>query len=150
MLGRTYGSQNCSIARALELVGERWTILVLRDVFLGLRRFDQIQANLGVGRNVLSSRLQRLCDEGILDRHRYQEHPQRFEYALTAKGRDLSPVLVALMKWGDRHHAPHGPPRVLHHRDCGGEISDRLVCTTCRTDVTVSQIVTLPGPGAET
>ena len=102
MLGREYG-QNCSVARTLELIGERWTMLVIRDVFSGRRRFDQIQESLGVARNVLASRLQLLIDEGILEKRAYQERPQRYEYFLTEKGLDLWPILIALIGFGDRH-----------------------------------------------
>src|SRR4029453_4454726 len=91
---------------------ERWTLLVLRDVFLGIRRFDDFQRDLGVARNVLADRLARLVDEGILERRRYQERPERFEYRLTDKGRDLWPVIFALASWGDAHAAPDGPPRL--------------------------------------
>src|SRR5918998_127305 len=103
MLRRDYAGQNCSIAGTLELVGERWTLLIVRDAFLGIRRFDDFQRNLGIARNVLQSRLERLVEEGILKREPYQERPPRYEYRLTRKGVDLWPVLVALMGWGDRH-----------------------------------------------
>src|SRR6185437_16671788 len=101
--------QNCSIARALEVLGDRWTLLVIRDAFLGVHRFDDFQRDLGVARNVLSDRLARLVDEGLLERRRYQERPERFEYRLTEKGLDLFEVLAALMHWGDRWYAPAGP-----------------------------------------
>jgi DNA-binding HxlR family transcriptional regulator len=103
MRKRDYRGQNCSIARALELVGERWTLLIIRDVFLGLRRFDEFQENLGVARNVLTDRLNRLVDEGILERVRYSERPERFEYRLTQKGRDLHLALTGLRQWGDKY-----------------------------------------------
>src|ERR1700732_4580938 len=103
MLEREYRGQNCSIARALEIVGERWTLLIVRDAFLGLRRFDQFQENLGIARNVLTDRLNRLVEEGILERVRYSERPERFEYQLTKKGRDLQIALVGLRQWGDKY-----------------------------------------------
>jgi DNA-binding HxlR family transcriptional regulator len=132
VLPRTYDNQVCSIARALEAVGDRWTMLVIRDAFVGIRRFDEFQERLGIARNVLTDRLSRLVDEGILEKSEYQERPQRFEYRLTAKGIDLFPVLISLMKWGDRH-APHedGPPLSVVHRGCGGEVDERLLCTRC-------------------
>jgi DNA-binding HxlR family transcriptional regulator len=133
MLGNTYDGQVCSVARSLELIGERWTLLILRDVFRGIRRFDDIQRGLGVARNVLQSRLERLVEHGILERRRYQERPERFEYRLTEAGIDLWPVLVALLQWGDRHCAPDGPPVVLEHRGCGGELDDRRICLKCGT-----------------
>jgi DNA-binding HxlR family transcriptional regulator len=116
VLKRTYDGQNCSIARALELVGERWTLLIIRDAFLGLRRFDQFQESLGVARNVLSDRLKRLVDQGILERSAYSERPPRFEYSLTEKGRELGVPLIALMQWGDRHLSEK-PPRVARRRN---------------------------------
>jgi DNA-binding HxlR family transcriptional regulator len=149
MLKNDYEDQNCSIARALELVGERWTILVLRDVFLGRRRFDQIQQSLGVARNVLAARLDRLVAEGILERVPYQERPLRHEYLLTAKGVDLWPVTVELLRWGDRYAAPEaGPPIVLRHKDCGGELGERRVCMRCGESLQVSDVRAEPGPGA--
>jgi DNA-binding HxlR family transcriptional regulator len=103
VLKRDYAGQDCSIARALEVVGERWTLLIVRDAFLGLRRFDEFQESLGIARNVLASRLARLVEEGILERVRYSERPERFEYRLTPKGRDLHVALAALRQWGDAY-----------------------------------------------
>ena len=120
-----------SVGRALGLVGERWTLLILRETFLGTRRFDDFQRNLGIARNVLQTRLERLVAEGVLKRERYQERPERFAYKLTRKGVDLWPVLVSLMKWGDKYTAPNGPPVVMRHVGCGGEIDDRRICTAC-------------------
>src|SRR3954467_2033057 len=131
MLGRTYEGQVCSAARALEVVGERWTMLIVRDAFLGVRRFDDFQRSLGVARNVLQGRLERLVEHGILERARYQERPERFEYRLTEKGLDLWPVVVALLAWGDRHAAPAGPPVVMEHGGCGGRVNDRRICEAC-------------------
>jgi DNA-binding HxlR family transcriptional regulator len=149
MLGRDYAGQTCSIARTLEVVGERWTMLIVRDVFLGLRRFDDIQSNLGVARNVLASRLDRLVATGVLEKTRYQEHPPRYEYRLTAKGLDLWPLLVELVQWGDRH-APTdgGPPVVFRHRECGGTIGNGRTCTTCGALVARGEVAVEPGPGA--
>src|ERR1700722_13289231 len=130
MLGSDYKGQNCSIARTLELVGERWTILVLRDAFLGLRRFDQFQHSLGIARNVLTARLDRLVSEGILEKVPYQERPLRHEYRLTEKGLDLWPVIKELLRWGDPHAAPEaGPAIVIRHKGCGGELGERRLCT---------------------
>ena len=103
MLRNTYEGQACEIARSLELIGERWTLLIVRDIFRGQRRFDEIQKSLGVARNVLANRLDRLVEEGILEKRQYQERPPRSEYFLTEKGIDLWPVLVSLIKWGDKH-----------------------------------------------
>jgi DNA-binding HxlR family transcriptional regulator len=149
VLGKDYANQNCSIAGALELVGERWTLLILRDAFLGVRRFDEFQRNLGVARNVLQSRLERLVAEGIVRRERYQERPERFEYRLTRKGVDLWPVLVALMKWGDRYTAPNGPPVIMRHVGCGGgEVDDRRMCTACGKLLEAHESEPVLGPGA--
>jgi DNA-binding HxlR family transcriptional regulator len=131
MLGNTYNGQVCSAARALEVIGERWTLLIVRDAFLGIRRFDDFQRSLGVARNVLQGRLERLVENGILDRVRYQERPERFEYRLTEKGLDLWPIIVSLLAWGDRHMSPDGEPVVLEHRDCGGRVNDRRICESC-------------------
>jgi DNA-binding HxlR family transcriptional regulator len=132
VLPRTYDTQVCSIARSLEAVGDRWTMLVIRDAFLGVRRFEDFQRRLGIARNVLADRLGRLVDEGILEKQPYQERPERFEYGLTQKGLDLFPVLVSLMKWGDRHApADSGPPMAILHRGCGGEVDEHLLCETC-------------------
>src|SRR5918998_1623918 len=136
MLPRTYDGQVCSIARALERIGDRWTMLIIRDAFRGVRRFDDFQRELGVARNVLADRLARLVDDGILERRIYQERPERFEYRLTQKGIDLWPVLVSLMRWGDRYDpAEGGPPTVVVHRDCGGELDDHFRCQRCGADV---------------
>jgi DNA-binding HxlR family transcriptional regulator len=148
MLERMYDGQVCSIARALEVVGERWTLLILRDTAIKVRRFDELQSRLGLARNVLTERLQRLCDEGLLERHLYQERPPRYEYAQTQKARDLFPVLAALVQWGDKYYAPNGPPRLILHRGCGGRIVQQLSCATCGADVTTEDIEIQPGPGA--
>ena len=115
-----FADLNCSVARPLSFLGERWALLVLRDLFLGRRRFDEIQESLGVATNVLSQRLATLVEEGIVERRRYSEHPERFEYRLTEKGRDLQPVLLAMLAWGDRYTAgPTGPPLETVHDECG-------------------------------
>jgi DNA-binding HxlR family transcriptional regulator len=149
VLNRTYNDQVCSIARALEVVGERWSLLILRDAFLGLRRFDDFQRSLGVARNVLADRLDRLVEAGVFERVRYTERPPRFEYRLTERGRDLYPVLFGLMRWGDKHAAPDGPPRTVLHRGCGGTPDDHLVCAKCGESLSVGQLETRAGPGVE-
>ena len=115
MLNREYEGQNCSIARALEIVGERWTLLIIRDVFHGIRRFDELQESLGVARNVLTDRLNRLVGEGVLERVPYSERPTRYEYRLTAKGRDLNIALSGLRQWGDEYLSEK-PSRLLRRK----------------------------------
>jgi len=147
MLHRTYEEQVCSIARTLEIVGERWTPLIVRDALLGLRRFDDFQQSLGVARNVLTERLKLLVEAGVLERVEYQRRPTRYEYQLTPKGRELAIPLIALMHWGDRHLAgPSGPPRLTRHRECGGTLHSRLVCDRCGEAATASQLDVVPGP----
>jgi DNA-binding HxlR family transcriptional regulator len=149
MLHNTYEGQTCSVARTLELVGERWTLLILRDAFLGVRRFDDFQRSLGVARNVLNTRLQRLVEAGLLERRRYQDRPPRSEYRLTAMGRDLWPAVVALMQWGDRHLVGEGgPPLLIEHNGCGGRITDRRECDRCGALLDVRDVAAVPGPGA--
>lgn len=148
MLPRAYASQNCSIARALEVVGDRWTMLVIRSAFDGIRRFDDFQDDLGIARNVLTDRLNRLCDEGILRRRLYQERPARFEYRLTRKGVELWPAMMLLLLWGDRHYAEDGPPLVVCHRGCGGRLTPTLTCSDCGAPLGPGDVVAAPGPGA--
>ena len=149
MLHNTYEGQVCSVARALEVVGERWTILILRDAFLGVRRFDDFQRSLGIARNVLNTRLQRLVETGILERRRYQERPARHEYRLTPMGRDLWPAVVALMQWGDRWlGGEDGAPMAIAHRNCGGSVTDRRTCTACGAQLGLRDVEVVPGPGA--
>jgi DNA-binding HxlR family transcriptional regulator len=150
MLHRTYDDQICSIARTLEVLGERWTLLIVRDAMLGLTRFDDFQQSLGVARNVLTERLRRLVEAGVLERVEYQQRPPRSEYRLTATGRDLAVPIVALMHWGDQHLAdPAGPPRLTLHRRCGSPLHARLVCETCGTTAAVGDLQVLPGPGLD-
>ena len=132
MLQRDYPDQVCSIARSLEVIGERWTLLILRDAVVGLTRFEEFQAKLGIASNVLTNRLKRLCDEELLERVPDPERPGRPKYVLTDKGRELAPALIVLMKWGDRHYpTPGGPPRLTLHAGCGGNIGPDLRCDRC-------------------
>jgi DNA-binding HxlR family transcriptional regulator len=143
MLHRDYPNQYCPVASTLEVVGERWTLLIIRDVFLGIRRFEDLQRDLGIARNVLQARLERLVEEGILVKRPYQERPPRFEYRLTEKGADLWPVLVALLSWGDRHGLEGDRPMILQHRGCGGELDDRRRCRTCGSDIAYTEAVAI-------
>jgi DNA-binding HxlR family transcriptional regulator len=148
MLGNAYDNQTCSIAAALEVVGERWSLLIVRDVFLGLRRFDEIQADLGIARNVLHTRLAKLVEQGVLEKHPYRERPARWEYRLTGKGLDLWPTVVALMQWGDRYAAPAGPPVLLEHHGCGGAVDAHRICETCGARLSALDVRAHLGPGA--
>ena len=150
MLKRTYENQICSIARSLEVVGERWSLLIVRDAFLGLKRFEEFQRSLGIARNVLTERLNRLVDEGILERVRYQERPTRYEYRVTSKGGELGTAVIALLQWGDRHLAGEaGPPRLVEHADCGGKAVARLVCDKCGEAIGPDGVKLKPGPALD-
>ena len=131
MLGRTYRDQSCSVARALELIGERWTLLIVRDALQGITRFDDFLTGIGVSRNVLSVRLNRLVENGILERVRYQERPERFEYVITPAGRTLAPVILSLMHWGDTFLATeNGPARTIEHERLPAGRCARAWCAT--------------------
>ena len=147
MLKRDYDDQVCSIARTLGIVGDRWTLLVLRDAVLGLHRFEQLLTSLGVASNVLSDRMNRLVAEGILERVRYSERPERFEYHLTKKGRELGVALIALMQWGDRYISAK-PPRIARRRSDKSRVSARLIARDGSV-VTSDEIELVPGPGLE-
>jgi DNA-binding HxlR family transcriptional regulator len=146
VLKRDYEGQNCSIARALEVVGERWTLLIVRDVFLGRRRFDELQASLGIARNVLTDRLGRLTDEGILERVRYSERPERYEYRLTAKGLDLNLALTALRQWGDTYLSER--PLMLLRRKADKKAVVAALVPKGTKALRANEIEAVPGPGA--
>jgi DNA-binding HxlR family transcriptional regulator len=142
---------NCTIGATIGMIGEKWTFLVLREVFNGVRRFGDMQRRTGAPRQVLSDRLARLVGQGLLRKVPYREHGQRsrHEYRLTEKGLDLYPVLVALMEWGDRYAAdPAGPPALLTHRDCGEPVRLQLTCAAGHTLTSARAVTPLPGPGA--
>jgi DNA-binding HxlR family transcriptional regulator len=144
---KSFSEMHCSVAQCLEVVGEWWTLLIVRDAFLGVTRFDDFQERLGISRNVLNQRLTRLIEVGVLTKVPYSEHPPRFDYRLTDKGRDLWPVITAMREWGDKHAAPDGPPLQLIHKECG-EISEvQLVCSACGEPIGVRDVKAIPGPG---
>lgn len=148
-----YSAENCSIARTLAIVGEKWTLLVLREAFYGVRRFEDFHAALGCARNLLAARLRTLVAEGLLERASYQEEGRRrrHAYRLTDKGIDLFPALAALMQWGDRWTAdPSGPPVLLRHRECGERLTVQLRCDAAHGPLTARDILAAPGPGART
>ena len=139
---------HCSVAQSLEVVGEWWSLLIVRDAFLGVTRFDDFQERLGISRNILNQRLSHLVYTGVLVRVPYSEHPPRHDYRLTDKGRDLWPVLTTMRQWGDRHAAPDGPPLELIHEGCGEVSAARMTCSTCGKPIGALDVRAIPGPGA--
>lgn len=128
--------EDCSLARALAVLGDRWTLLILRDAFLKVRRFEDFQTRLGIARRVLTERLNGLVDDGLLKRVAYQERPVRYEYRLTQKGLDVYPVILSLVRWGDTHYSgADGPPVVHRHKSCGQDFHSVLTCSECREPI---------------
>lgn len=146
-LPRDYAGQGCSVARALEIVGERWTLLIVRDAFYGLRRFGDFAAHLEIPRAVLTGRLKALVQEGVMER--VPGPGARDEYALTEKGERLWPVVRELMHWGDDYYSPHGPRRIFRHTEDGGQIGADGRCATCGASVAAVDTVVTAGPGFE-
>ena len=144
----SFAGMHCSIARSLEVMGDWWTPLIVRDLHLGLARFDELATDLGISRNLLTSRLAALVDRGLVERRRYSERPPRDTYHLTAAGRDLVPVLAALTAWGDKWVAPkQGPPLRLQHRSCGAFFTPTVSCSACGEPLAADALVAHPGPG---
>ena len=140
-------TMTCSIARTLSVVGDRWTMLIIRDVFLGIRRFEGMQRDLGLTPHRLSDRLRKLVHDGILLRVTYEKHPRRFEYRLTEKGIDLYPLIVVMIEWGDRWMAGRaGVPVELVHRPCGHSIKPELTCPSCKSKIEPREMSARPGP----
>ena len=148
MRHKSFLEMHCSIAQCLEIVGERWSLLIVRDVFLGITRFDDIQQRLGISRNILNQRLAHLVEQGILTKVPYTQRPPRFDYKLTPKGRDLWPIITAMRQWGDRHAAPDGPPLQLIHHGCGQVSDAHMTCSACGEPVDASNVKAIPGSGA--
>ena len=141
----------CSVARTVAVIGDRWTLMILRDCFLGVRRFEAFQARLGISRTIVADRLKRLTDEGVLRREAYQQRPVRCEYRLTQKGLELHPVLMAIVGWGDRHYAGEaGPPVLNRHKACGCDFHAVMTCSECGEAVGPRDVQSRPGPGART
>ncbi|MBO4260828.1 transcriptional regulator [Streptomyces griseorubiginosus] len=145
-LGKDYATQECSIARALEVIGERWTMLVIRDALYGVRRYNDFLVHLGIPRAVLAARLQTLTAEGILEKRRYQESPPRDEYVITERGIALWPTLRSLGIWG-REHFQEARLRSYRHADCGTELGTYGECPACGTLVPVADVLMVPEPG---
>ncbi len=144
---KSFSDMHCSVAQCLEVVGEWWTLLIVRDAFLGVTRFDEFQERLGIARNVLNQRLARLVEAGVLAKVPYSEHPPRFDYRLTERGRDLWPVINAMRQWGDKYAAPEGPPLRLIHQECGQISEPQLVCSSCGEPIGARDVKAIPGPG---
>jgi len=139
----------CSVARTLEVLGDRWTFLILREVFFGVHRFDAFQKSLGIARNILTDRLKSLVREDILERRPYQENPPRYEYRLTERGRDLYGLILGIIRWGDRWlDKGAGPPLLLHHEACKHDLTPVLVCDHCREEARPEDVTYRDGPGA--
>ena len=148
VLGKTYDDEVCSMARALEVVGERWSLLIIRDaLFAGTTRYNEFRRRLGIATNVLQQRLDGFVDDGIMERQQYAEQPELYEYVLTDKGRDLAPALIALTTWGDKWAAPDGPPILFRHAECGSPVRREVICETCGVVDDYAQVVVQPGPG---
>jgi DNA-binding HxlR family transcriptional regulator len=136
---------HCSVARTLSVIGERWTMLILREAFLGRHRFDEFQQGTGIARNILSSRLRDLVEKGVFDRARAAGEQGRVEYRLTQKGLDLYPILIALMRWGDTWLCDEaGPPMALVHRNCGAATTPEMVCSECGQPLEAREVSVIP------
>ena len=145
---KSFSDMHCSVAQCLEVVGEWWSMLILRDVFMGVSRFDQFQERLGISRNILTQRLNHLVEEGVLRKVPYSDSPRRFEYRLTDKGRDLWPVLTTMRQWGDKYAAPEGPPLEIVHKSCGHVAEAALTCSSCGEAMGPRDVRAVSGPGA--
>ena len=149
MLGRSY-DQKCSAARALEVAGERWSLLIIRDaLFRGVTRFTDFQRSLRLAPNILATRLDGFVRDGLMEQRPQPGRPGQPEYLLTDKGRDLAPVIIALTAWGDKWAAPQGPPVIFRHQACGGEVTQQAACQGCGELIPAQTIATRPGPGAQ-
>lgn len=149
MKWRELEEERCSIARTVSVIGDRWTLLVLRDCFLGVRRFEDFQQRLGIARPMLADRLRKLVEAGVLRKVPYHESPTRYEYRLTPKGLDLHPVVMAIVHWGDVHMAgEEGRPLLHRHTGCGHLFDPVTVCSVCGEPVTAKEVTVERGPGA--
>lgn len=146
----SFADMNCAVAQSLEIIGEWWTLLILRDAFFGIRRFDEFVDRLGIARNVLTNRLDTLVDHGVLERRPYDEGRARYDYVLTDKGRALWPVLTALREWGDEWLLGEGnEPILLEHKSCGNVTHAMLMCDCCGERLDARSVRAVAGPGAD-
>ena len=146
---KSFSGMDCSVAQCLEVVGEWWSMMIVRDTFMGVTRFEEFQKRLGISRNILRERLNSLVEAGVLEKIPYSEHPPRHDYKLTQKGKDLWPVLTAMRQWGDQYAAPSGPPVELVHRACGETTHAELTCAWCGDRLTYRNVKAIPGPGRD-
>lgn len=144
----SFENMNCSLAQCLEVVGEWWTLLIVRDAMFGVTRFEDFRDRLGIARNVLTQRLEHLVEHGILEKSAYQQNPPRYDYLLTTRGRDLWTVVTAMRQWGDRWAAPGGPPVQTVHARCGQLMTVEPVCSSCGEHLHGRDLHPVPGPGA--
>lgn len=139
----------CSMARTISVIGERWTLMILRDCFLKVRRFEDFERSLGITRHLLADRLRKLVTSGVLRKQAYSERPKRYEYRLTEKGLDLYPIMMAVVHWGDTHMAgAKGRPLLHEHIACGHAFDPVMTCSHCRSEITARAVRVRPGPGA--
>ncbi len=145
---KSFAAMNCSVAQCLEVVGEWWSVLLIRDALLGVTKFDDFWRRLGISKNILASRLNHLIDRGVMYKSQYSTKPERYEYLLTDKGRDLWTVISAMREWGDRYEAPNGPPVEVQHRTCGHVTNMIAVCSHCGERLESRDLKMVSGPGA--
>lgn len=146
---QAFADISCSIARTVDVIGQRWTPLIVRDLFAGMTKFEDIRRDLGIASNVLAARLEELERHGVVDRRQYRSAPARYEYVLTVKGLDLYPVIATLLAWGDKWRSdPDGPPALTVHTDCGRVTTAKAVCAECGGELNAANAIAAPGPGA--
>jgi DNA-binding HxlR family transcriptional regulator len=149
-MSKQFADISCSIARAVDVIGQRWTPLIVRDLFAGMTKFEDIRRDLGIASNILAARLDELDRNGVVDRRQYQSAPARYEYVLTDKGEDLYPVIATLLAFGDKWlSAPDGPPTLTVHADCGHPTTAKTVCAECSGELNAGNAIHAPGPGAK-
>jgi DNA-binding HxlR family transcriptional regulator len=149
MRRKSLADMQCSIAQTLEIVGEWWTLMIVRSMFgfKGFHKFEELQAELGIARNILKERLDTLIENGIVEKRQYREHPPRYDYHLTKKGQDLFPVIIGLLEWGDQHAVgPEGPPVILHHTECSRDTTPYLACSCCHQPITAHTVTGRDAP----
>ena len=148
MAKQVFADISCSIGRAVDVIGQRWTPLIVRDLFAGMTKFEDIRRDLGIASNILAARLDELERNGVVDRRQYQSAPARHEYVLTDKGRDLYPVIATLLAFGDKWLSLNGPPALITHTDCGHVTTAKTVCAECGGELNAANAIHAPGPGA--